>query len=278
MLYKILFVCICFYTSFQTSAKVIYTPADSVKVMDLLNGARGLPVETNKVIYFAKKLSETPYVGGTLERGEEESLVVNLLELDCTTFVETVLALSVTVKNENSEFKEYLDALKEIRYRSGKIDGYNSRLHYFSDWIIDNELKGLVKEVSCDLSVNKIRLNLFYMSAHSDKYPALKNCPENIWKITEQERILNKNTVCYIPKDSLAASANRIADGNIIALTTNIKGLDISHVGFAVWDKGQLCLLHASSIHKKVVMEPLLKYIKDKKAQTGIRVISIIGY
>lgn len=278
MLYRILLVCICFYVSFQTSAKVRYTPADSIKVMDLLNEAHKLPGETNKTIYFANKLLTTPYVGGTLEKGESESLVVNLLELDCTTFVETVLALSVTVKDNKSGFKEYLDNLKKIRYRSGRIDGYYSRLHYFSDWIIDNELKGLVKEVSCDLSENKIRLDLFYMSAHSDKYPALKNSPENIRKITEQERILSENTVCYIPKDSLAASANKIADGNIIALTTNIKGLDVSHVGFAVWDKGQLCLLHASSIHKKVVIEPLLKYIKDKKAQTGIRVISIVEY
>ena len=41
-------------------------------------------------------LRGTPYVASTLEKRSRRALVVNLRELDCTTFAETVLALSRT--------------------------------------------------------------------------------------------------------------------------------------------------------------------------------------
>lgn len=39
---------------------------------------------------------KTPYVAHTLEVNDEEKLVVNFDEVDCTTFVEYVLALSLS--------------------------------------------------------------------------------------------------------------------------------------------------------------------------------------
>ena len=63
-------------------------------------------------------------------------------------------------------------------------------------------------------------------------------------------------------------------DGDIISILTNIKGLDTQHIGFAVWHKDGLHLLNASSIHKKVVEEPmtLRQYLGKHKTMTGIRV------
>ena len=66
-----------------------------------------------------------------------------------------------------------------------------------------------------------------------------------------------------------------IKDGDIIAIVTKKKGLDYSHLGFAVWgEDGKLRLLNASSVHKKVVEEPmtLYQYLKRNPTSVGIRV------
>ena len=81
----------------------------------------------------------TPYVTGTLETKRAEYLVVNLRESDCVTFVENVIALLFLVKSQEKSFEAFRRLLQKIRYRQGRLQGYSSRLHYFSDWIHDNQ-------------------------------------------------------------------------------------------------------------------------------------------
>ena len=75
----------------------------------------------------------------------------------------------------------YRNTLQQIRYRRGRVDGYASRLHYFTDWIRDNEQKGLVRELTADLGGVQdfeaidfmtqagIRHHLFLQGNHDDK-------------------------------------------------------------------------------------------------------------
>ena len=67
-------------------------------------------------------------------------------------------------------------------------------------------------------------------------------------------------------------------DGDIIAITCKKAGLDIAHLGFAVWKDGNLHLLNASMLHKKVVEEPmtLYQYLQQHSTHTGIRIIRIL--
>ncbi len=68
---------------------------------------------------------ETPYVASTLETEDgSEKLVVNLREMDCTTFAENCLAISRTIKNSNPDFEKFASELQTIRYRNGEINGY----------------------------------------------------------------------------------------------------------------------------------------------------------
>ena len=50
-----------------------------------------------------------------------------------------------------------------------------------------------------------------------------------------------------------------------------------SHLGFAVWLEDGLHLLNASSVHKKVIEEPLTfhEYQKKRPSQTGTRVVRV---
>ena len=155
----------------------------------LLQKAARLPADSCKILFFAQNLLGVPYVANTLDGTDEETLVVHLDKVDCTTLVETVLALSLTDKYGKSDFESYKKALRCIRYRNGKQAGYVSRLHYFSDWIKDNEQKGIVHERTGELGFAASQvLNLDFMSTHSDSYHRLKNNPSMISQMTEIEK------------------------------------------------------------------------------------------
>jgi hypothetical protein len=84
------------------------------------------------VVLAGKSFLATPYVAHTLET-EKEQLVINLRELDCTTYAENCLAIARTVKSKEITFEKFAKELTKIRYRNGVINEYPSRVHYFSD-------------------------------------------------------------------------------------------------------------------------------------------------
>lgn len=252
---------------------------DSIKVEQLLGEASRLPADSCRTLFFARQLMGIPYVANTLDNTDYEALVVHLDKADCTTFVETVLALALTDGEKKRDFGSFKQALQRIRYRGGRMEGYTSRLHYFSDWISDNERKGIVRERTKELRLALPQtLNLDFMTTHADSYRQLKAHPELLAKMAEIEEGWKNVSVSYIPKHRLNATRRElgIENGDILAITTNIRGLDVVHTGFACWVGERLHLLHASSVLKKVILDSqsLYDYSKNKKAHTGVRVIS----
>lgn len=268
--------------SLSTQA-VTYEWEDSTRVADLLQQARQQPPNRNMILFFARQFLGIPYVGHTLEVNKEEELVVNLRQLDCTTFVETVTALTLAFRHDGLGWDDYLQWLLTIRYNNGKLDGYCSRNHYFSQWIDSNTRLGLVNEqtsASYPFTASQ-QLQLNFMSTHPDLYAMLKDKPDDVKKIAQLEKAVSGTKVRYIPASLLNESKRAlkyVRDGDILALVTKKSGLDVSHVGFAEWGTdGKLHLLNASSIHKKVVLEPmtLYQYAQKHPSVLGIRVIRI---
>ena len=240
--------------------------------------AVSLPKDSCRTLHFAKKMLGVPYVAGTLDENEKEQLVVRLDALDCTTFVETVLAFSMADKRGERDFEAFKKALTDIRYRDGLLNGYASRLHYFSDWIRNNEQMGIVRECTSESACAQSQeLWLDFMSTHVDSYLPMKKNPELVKDIALYETEWQGVSISYIPKDKLNLSSDdlKIKNGDILAITTNIKGLDVVHVGFAYWKGEELHLLHASSNAMKVIedAQSLYDYSKNKKAHTGVRAI-----
>jgi hypothetical protein len=219
----------------------------------------------------------TPYVAHTLERTAQEELFAGRSELDCMTFVETVLAMSLCTKEDGTFSEEHFaKQLQKIRYRGGVIDGYVSRLHYATDWVNDNIKKGIIRDITATHSQDTDTIRLSFMSSHPNNYKHLKNTPENVDRMAEIEKKLTGQVIHRIPKHKLPDEGFPwIKDGDIIMLTTNIDGLDVSHVGIAIRRNGMLHLLHASSTEKKVVVDQ--RTLRDQLAQskhvTGVRVL-----
>ena len=281
LLSLIIILCRCLPAYTQDGVK--YSQKDSIVATELLKSCMiECKAKDNSLMYFARKLKSVPYVARTLEGGERERLVVNLRQLDCTTYVENVIALYLCIKNGKTTFRDFCNYLRNIRYENGIVT-YPTRLHYFSYWIEQNTLTGIVREiVPQDSSVTEdSEYDIYYMSSNPEKYPALRKDTSLIDDISEMEKYFDGKTYRYIPKAKLKNPESLqayIKDGDIIAIVTNKKGLDISHIGFAAWHKGNLHLLNASSIHKKVVEEPmsLYKYMMRHPSQTGIRIIRVL--
>lgn len=235
------------------------------------------------ILWIARQFIGVPYVAHTLDRTDEEQMVINLHELDCTTYVEAVLSLAQCAFNGQTSFPDYCKMAQRVRYRDGKV-AYENRLHYFQWWVSDNESKGLVKEIATPLATfnGKQRLRIDYMTTHAADYAMLRQAPNRVKALAQQEKEWEGKTVSYIPKAKLNDSGLRgiVKDGDIIGLVTNKPGLDASHLGIAVWHKDGLYLLNASSLKKngKQVVEPtetLFQYLSQRKHNTGIRVLRI---
>ena len=279
---------------------VEYTQGDSALVVKLLGMAKHQRGTESPIFYFGKKFLGLPYVGQTLELGDKEHLIVNLHGLDCTTFVETVVALAMCDQQDKRTFDDFCRNLSTIRFREGKMTDYTSRLHYFTWWAEDNERLGIVKDIAPSLpiagSMNEASqkssdlgaftaiqtISINYMSAHPTLYKQLKNHPQFVPIIKKYEQATNGRKFRYIPKKNMQwkqdSALGVIKDGDIVAMLTDSDGLDTRHIGIAFWQNGQLHLLHASSLYKKVLMstETFYEYEMKQPKHTGIRVFRFV--
>ena len=177
---------------------------DRANIEKWLQEAVSLPKDSCRTLHFAKKMLGVPYVAGTLDGNEEEELVVLVDSLDCTTFVETVLAFCIADKRGERDYEGFRKALTQIRYRDGILNGYTSRLHYFSDWILNNEQMGFVKECTSETACSQPKeLWLDFMTTHVDSYLPMKKNPELVLEMAAHEKNWQGTVVSYIPKEKL---------------------------------------------------------------------------
>lgn len=222
----------------------------------------------------AKFFLGVPYVGKTLEY-EPERLIVNLREMDCMTFVENVLALAEASASGTPSWQTYLEKLQQIRYRDGKIEDYTSRLHYTSDWIYENEKKGLIADITKEIGGVPLAMDVSFVSTHPESYMQLQSHPEYIAVMAKKEKEINSRQYYYIPKEEIDKQEAQIRTGDIVCFVTSIKGLDISHVGIVHKEGDKMTFIHASSGKKRVIIneESLQDYVLGIKKSKGIMVL-----
>lgn len=225
----------------------------------------------------------TRYIGGTLELMPERC-VLDLTGLDCVTFFENTLNISRTAKIKQQEllqnpnsitFRDVLDQIEYTRYRGGNMDGYTSRLHYTSEWIIDNVKKGVVKDLTKELGGKPFPVNVGFMSANPQYYPQLVAEPTLVRKIQGIEQEINAQKHWYIPNAQVKDIESKLQTGDIIAIATNKSGLDYSHTGMIIKNaKGMALFLHASSAKKRVYLDKRIStYLSESSTSIGISVL-----
>lgn len=254
---------------------------DTTKISELLRRGyeSGIKDANQLVAQYGEWLMGTTYVAHTLE-GDKEMLTINIDELDCTTFVETLYALTRTTLSGRYSWRDFAHNLEAIRYRGGNINGYASRLHYISDWIIENTYRGNIKEFTPELDgVQYMVKNIDFMSKNRNKYPALAD-DATFQKIKGTEIGYRNHRFPYFKVDfnSQKRMKKVVRTGDFVAIVTNIKGLDVQHMGVIVMKDDVPYLLNASSVGKKVQIEEidLADYIRRNKTAVGVRIIRIV--
>ena len=216
----------------------------------------------------------TPYTGGTLEH-VPEVLTVNLHETDCILLVETCTAMTLLLKHcadgSIPTFEDFCSMLRTLRYRDGITDGYPSRLHYTSEWLLQAQDNGFLREVTAELGGIPLNQEFSFMSSHRDNYPRLREDDEALELIRRsEERLDTAASYYYVPSDKIPEIEDNIQSGDIICFLSTVPGLDITHTGIACRkEDGSLHFIHASMKEGMVVLETrtLAEY-----ARSGIRV------
>ena len=256
-------------------AQILYSQKDVQIINSILSDAKKTNLSDSTiakiVIHVGKQFLGTPYVGGVLDKPVIENLVIDISELDCVTFLENTVALSLIIKKNKIQFEDFCNELKFIRYRDGILNGYASRLHYFYDWINNNEKKGVLQNITSVTGGKPYLRTVNSMTVNRLKYAHLKD-DSSALVVKKVEEELTTMSKFYLPKEDIRLAEDNIKDGDLIALTTTIEGMEVAHVGIAIHQNSRLHFMHASSLGKKVEISsvPLFDMIKNKTIYTGI--------
>lgn len=231
-----------------------------------------------RVDHYSTSFLGKPYISGALGEGfgYDADPLYRFDGFDCTTFVETVSALSLTKTEE-----DFQKVLAQIRYKDGLID-FKTRNHFTSlDWIPNN--RSLFQDKTAQL-----------FPAHVEIARTLIDKKEWYLKIHQQEddSIPRYSEIPYLPLIAISANPallERIPNGSILHIVRMNWGLkekigtdlDVSHEGFVIRKAdGVLYFRHASSekATMKVTEEPLASYLQRMttvKTIAGINIVQI---
>jgi hypothetical protein len=208
----------------------------------------------------AMELKGTPYVGFTLEVSKDkEYCVVNLKGLDCVTFFEDSLDMARMIKRGKRSPEDLIREVQFTRYRGGRVGDFTTRLHYTTDWFVDNEAKGVIKILTPELpGAEPFTQKVGIMSRHPENYRQLVAHPELVSEIRGIEERINSRSLKYLPMNKLAAAEHLLQTGDIVGVTTTADGIDIAHTGLCIKDEqGVVHFMDASSARRnmKVTLE-----------------------
>jgi len=224
----------------------------------------------------ARQLEGTPYVGFTLELSpDREFCSINLTGLDCVTFFEDTLAFARMLKRGGHTPADMLREVTVTRYRNGVVGDFTSRLHYTTDWFVDNEKKKVVKTLAPDLpGATDFTQKVGIMTRKPKNYRQLAAHPDLIPAIAKIEDEINARKLKFIPLAALEKAEPLLQTGDIVGVATTAPGIDIAHTGLVyVDDAGTRHFMDASSSKQKmkVTLEPgpLHTALNWSKALTG---------
>lgn len=250
-------------------------PHSSAKLMQIVEQSKQEKLSPNTLQAISSSFLGARYQAGLLDRSLTEQLFVSLQEFDCVLFVETVLAIAQSVKQAQishpvSLVDHFRSQIVSLRYRHGRMEGYCSRLHYFSDWIQDNQSRGKVTDITQELGgIPDVNI-LNFMSENRKSYRQLAHDQALYECIKDRERELTKLPRFYIPTNQITAIYPKLKSGDIIAIATKVRGLDVTHTGLVFIQNHRIGLIHASPDGAVKISPDLAHYVEAVPDSKGI--------
>lgn len=265
------------------------------RVYDNLKADAALPMQ-QLTLKVALQFLGTDYTYYSLEI-EPEQLQVFLDKTDCILFVEMSVAFALTIKGKaivqagdgehytvnpvpslgdaTPSYELLCHNIQQMRYRLGIVDGYASRIHYTSEWLLQNQTNGLMQEYTADLG-EEIDQQFYVMSMHPHAYFQLAKDPCELGKVRMMEDRLTaaKPYYCISQKQLKRPEVmSQIQSGDIVTFVSRTPGVDLAHVAIAYEVDGTMHFIHASSRALKVIIE---KTSLADYAKNGIRITRLL--
>lgn len=265
------------------AALAVPTPLgeESLPFIDAVAAVKPAATMPATVAQVAHAFVGRPYLEASLEalpsrEGAPEPLICRLDAFDCVTLVENSVAIARAIALADAahpaSYGVYRTQLETLRYRGGVRGDYATRLHYFSDWVADNERRGNVKDLTPSLGGQADRRPITFMSTHRGAYRKLGD-DRTYKEIQATEANLTRTPRYVLPNAKVAGILPLLQSGDVIAFATDIEGLDVVHTGLIYrLPNGQVHLLHAPEPGQKVTVstKPLVEYLKLFPRHVGV--------
>ena len=242
--------------------RVVYAVNDDynslLKMREIWMEAENIRGMDARLEYFSRKLMGVPYKLGPMGESYLDSIeqgpLVYLDSVDCVTYLEHVLALTLA-KSE----KEIFEVLQKIRYKDGVID-YSHRKHYLlADWASDKKFVRMVDMPEGTLVAKTIGKNEFFKKK---KLKYLVDGKEAADPVVE---------IRYLPYDKALEWAGKVYEGPMkvlgIGLVAPMENLDATHTGFMVLTPGELPMMRHAAYKKQVLEIPFGDYLKGRSKE-----------
>lgn len=230
--------------------------------------------------FFEKNIrlfKDVPYGAGASNNVGIDKTLVCTSPLNCVTIIEMFWAICYTQYqlsqlnlslSQNQIFNLFLKNLNFIKYYEGLNCELHDRIHYFTDALFQLESKGLLENIAVR-NGEPMNKKIHFISSNKKQWTAIKN-----WtKIKVIEESMTSRPRFFYPLERIEDYKLYAKTGDIIALATDVPGLDVSHCGYITFRNDSLLFTHASSVKKKVVLEEdLCDYLTKRNSITGIYV------
>ncbi len=203
-----------------------------------------------------------------------ERLRVELSRFECVTFIESSLAAARCGFRKEPTAACFERELVGFRYRGGALGDYASRLHYFDDWIDDNEARHRLRNLTSDLGGEPLTRSYFHIS--SRVLPRSRLSAEALAVLTSEvsaaESRLSLTPHLVLSREKAPPVLDGLENGDLVAFVRERSGLLIHHAGFVYRVRGKPRLLHASSYHRRVVLDSddVSSYLLRRPERRGV--------
>ena len=208
----------------------------------------------------------TPYQLSPLgeARGEDPDPRFRIDAFDCTTFVETAIAIS-----HSADWSKAADILDQIRYDDGKKH-FEDRRHFITaNWLPSLQEENFLTDITSEIGGPKTKNIRFKVTKKKWKY---RRIAKNL-VLPKRKRPLGTHQLPIIPISAFKKKGPQIPSGslvNIVRVPVNSAPLVVTHQGLYFLDKdGVAWIRHASPVAKRVIDEPfnnmLRRYRKPRK-------------
>lgn len=241
-------------------------------------------IEKSSAFFLGDKTKIGPLGEGKKGKFDRDPLY-SFKAFDCTTYIETVMALSLA-----EDLQTFKEKLIHIRYLDGTIS-FKKRNHFISlDWIPSNF--NILKDITASIgNVRFARATIDKKNWYQKKGPSDIRGREDLTgqrfrDLVKELKNLGKDftpqiaEVPYLPLRTLfnnPSTLKSIPHGSIINVVRpnwDLRDsigthLNISHQGIAIWKRGKLFYRHASSFPDKMVKDTPFKKYFEKYLNSG---------